>query len=1515
VKKNIINDPANDVIPDVSEEQIIALNEQSQVVTSQDQSIDDMLIEDAIDEELGKSTADDEVLLQLLLEEAPTQSGDEGSSLNSIPLVNIDYGRAGAVDSLARDLAFNFAQLPAVEVKLTTPPLLDAKLPVPTANPYDGQIHELFLDARELIQIQAAFLLVQNNALPTPLPYPDASIEKFASPEGAAEGTDPIAIYGNYIEGFTSPGQGGGSVQIVSMTFNNHVYTPDANGKIMISTSDGQLVMYTKEAGLEHDFPGDHFTPGFFYYVESSNVNHAPGNGENLLDHNMLITIANSFGQTATAAFNIHIVDDVPIAHDDTVKLLQDLGLDGNNQIAALDVRPGLPVNQVSGNLLANDDFSVDNQNLVKQVIYQFDGSSHAVILSNGTNNFITDFGHFTIDPQGNYTYEITANLPNDHITEDLIQYQMIDKDGDPSSANWLMRMAPAPVVNIVPNEGDANGDGGLTVKEGMDTSVQYKIMVTGVLLEDLSFTASTQDDTAFANGNTPGTPDYVASSTVFTVPADGDAYHEVVLPPNTIVDDNIFENVPETFDTVLVPSGTISSDSNTSIPTTIIDDDPPPQVSIGSQLTVSEGNPGDSTHYATFIITMTGSSQDPVTFHYQTQDGTALGGTVPGAGNPDYVPTSGDITFPSFDGTQTFTIQVPIIDDFTYERLVNQQENFSINLTPVDMNGAQFGNSTAVVTITDDDVAPYVKILGGTISEGGGSFDAIVQLFGSSAEPISFSYATSDGTAVASGSGIGQPDYSATTGTFTFTPQAATGESALSQIFHIFIPITNDSTYEGTTPENFTITLATQGYVAGPPASLDVASSTLSATVNITDDALDVPSLVAGNNGVINVVENDVAGGVFIPITRIGGSTEAISFKLSSADISAVAGSDYGGLDPNTIYTIPASNGNATVNVFIPIVNDGVVEPNETFSVNITPVSGTLSGITNGVVTIINDDIGAQAVNDSQTINPSAFAAYNITLILDTSSSMSIPVDFSFGADTRLEVLQAALNDPGNLLDTYFALSNGLHVNIIQFNTQADFVSQTNVNDQNDLDSVKDDIDNLFPTDLTNYADALEKAIARFIIDDNNSGLDGYINRAYFISDGEPGGGLEGDITAWQAALLQYGVESFTANISAGSASNTYLDPIATQTHNPLTFTAANDLSNLDDFLLSTIAISGNVLANDIPGNFGASSVVSYLYNNGANVGTIGVSVDTALGGKFILYADGSYNYIPDGNNTVLEHEIFNYNILDGGGNASSAVLDLTMLAFLPPLVLDLNNDGNIELISAANSGISFDVNHDGTKEHIGWVSSNDGILVYDPTDSGQVTDINQIAFNSYVPGAKTDLEGLKYFDSNHDGQLDAADQAYSHFGVWQDSNSNGVVDQGEYQILDQAGIKSLSLTSDHNKESVSGNVITGHTSYQTSDGQSHLAADVSLSVGSSIPNQSANNSVNVNDVLPGSNGLDFSHLPESNNQSQAASLPALANDPAPAAVPAAPLIQEDVSIISALQQTQQEAAALHPA
>ena len=169
-------------------------------------------------------------------------------------------------------------------------------------------------------------------------------------------------------------------------------------------------------------------------------------------------------------------------------------------------------------------------------------------------------------------------------------------------------------------------------------------------------------------------------------------------------------------------------------------------------------------------------------------------------------------------------------------------------------------------------------------------------------------------------------------------------------------------------------------------------------------------------------------------------------------------------------------------------------------------------------------------------------------------------------------------------------------------------------------------------------------------------------------------------------------------------------------------------------------------------------------------------------------------------------------------------------------PIVIDLDGDG-IELISQDESFVLFDWDDDGFAERTAWVDAEDGLLMYDENDDGQITTAREIAFAQWTEEDDTDLEGLAAtFDSNNDGKLNQLDAEFDKFKIWQDVNGNGKIDGGEVQTLAYWGITEIDLTYS-NEESTAyfdGTVIHGLMDVTRSDGTSTTtstgAADVAF-------------------------------------------------------------------------------------
>jgi predicted RNA-binding protein with TRAM domain len=160
-------------------------------------------------------------------------------------------------------------------------------------------------------------------------------------------------------------------------------------------------------------------------------------------------------------------------------------------------------------------------------------------------------------------------------------------------------------------------------------------------------------------------------------------------------------------------------------------------------------------------------------------------------------------------------------------------------------------------------------------------------------------------------------------------------------------------------------------------------------------------------------------------------------------------------------------------------------------------------------------------------------------------------------------------------------------------------------------------------------------------------------------------------------------------------------------------------------------------------------------------------------------------------------------------------------------PVVVDTSADG-IDLLRPDESNMFADINGDGWRDQIGWVASTDALLAYDSNGDGQINRREEVSFVDYLPGARTDLEGLAAFDTNGDGVLSADDAEWSRFGLLQDANGNGVQDEGEWQSLESLGAQEISLQRQGQAELNNGNVVFGTTTVTYTDGRTQTAGDV---------------------------------------------------------------------------------------
>lgn len=122
-------------------------------------------------------------------------------------------------------------------------------------------------------------------------------------------------------------------------------------------------------------------------------------------------------------------------------------------------------------------------------------------------------------------------------------------------------------------------------------------------------------------------------------------------------------------------------------------------------------------------------------------------------------------------------------------------------------------------------------------------------------------------------------------------------------------------------------------------------------ATATIVDDD---PRAYLSVDDVSVTEGNTTTSTVSFTVTRAGNTTGASSVKVATLDATATAGSDYTAMAATTLSFAP---GQTTKTAVVTITADLVVEPNETFTLNLSaPVGATISD-TSGLATIVNND------------------------------------------------------------------------------------------------------------------------------------------------------------------------------------------------------------------------------------------------------------------------------------------------------------------------------------------------------------------------------------------------------------------------------------------------------------------------------------------------------------------------------------------------------------------------------
>jgi serine protease len=443
------------------------------------------------------------------------------------------------------------------------------------------------------------------------------------------------------------------------------------------------------------------------------------------------------------------------------------------------------------------------------------------------------------------------------------------------------------------------------SVVEGNSGSKQLAFTVS------LSFASASAVtfEIATANGTATAGTDYVARALAADSIAAGQTsktYHVTIKGDATAEGDEVFYvNLYNASGAALVDDTGVG---------TITDDDSP-SLSI-SDAYLTEGDSG--TKSMTFTVSLSKPSAFPVTY-----DAVSYGSnntTSPATGGVDFVESLMlDEVIPAGQVAKTFT--VTINGDTVFEpneKVVAQIGNANVAIADVVGYGVILNDDGPVLSIAD----------AGVVEGDSGTKQLVftVSLSQPSANPVSYSIQTSDGTAVAGS------DYVAKSLVGEVIPAGQ-----LSRTFAV--TVNGDTAVEGN--EAFFVALSTIG---GGITAIDV-----QARGKVTND--DGPTLSIGDASITESDSGTTMMTFVVSLSQVAGAP--VSFDFTTVAGSALAGPDY---VPVTVSGLKIPSGQLSKVVSVPIKGDLVAEPNETFSASISLGNVSITdGV--GVGTIVNDD------------------------------------------------------------------------------------------------------------------------------------------------------------------------------------------------------------------------------------------------------------------------------------------------------------------------------------------------------------------------------------------------------------------------------------------------------------------------------------------------------------------------------------------------------------------------------
>ena len=435
-----------------------------------------------------------------------------------------------------------------------------------------------------------------------------------------------------------------------------------------------------------------------------------------------------------------------------------------------------------------------------------------------------------------------------------------------------------------------------------------------------------------------------------------------------------------ETFTVTLSDPSNATIDSKAGTGTgTITNDDDAPVITI-TDVSAAEGTGANGK--ASFIVSLSGVTELPVTVSFATADGNNADATLNALSASDYVSQTGTLTFNPGQTSQTIEI------DLTADAVAESDERFFVNLTSP--TGATIGDAQGIGTIQNDETSYKLELAAGQTlpidEESGVAHDAnntlhlkVTRSSGTGAGSVRIS--TVEGAAKSSGV---RQDFVAVNQTVNFLA----GETEK----FVDVTINKDAVYEAA--ETFTVRLSNEvNGVFALPADREQAITITDNEAAPTLSLQAVTPLTEGNVGSVSMVFTVLLSGV--------NEKDEVKVNFTTIDGTAIStGANKDFTQPAADSKLTFAKGVVSQTVVVSVTGDTRDEADETFDFLLSnPMNAAITGATSTTATILDDDNAPTLSVSDLALGENGNGADKVfTVSLSAASDREVKVDIATG-------------------------------------------------------------------------------------------------------------------------------------------------------------------------------------------------------------------------------------------------------------------------------------------------------------------------------------------------------------------------------------------------------------------------------------------------------------------------------------------------------------------------------------